>query len=65
MLIVLLKIKLESKIGVLSQVKPIPFILGKVGTLNILASLINGIIIYFFKWGTILNDKIDILKIQI
>ena len=47
----MIKIKLEPKIGVLSQVKQIPFILGKVGTLNILASLIKRIIIYFFKMG--------------
>ena len=47
----MIKIKLEPKIGVLSQVIQIPFILGKVGTLNILASLIKRIIIYFFKMG--------------
>ena len=65
MLIVLVKIKLEPKIVVLSQLKPIPLILGKVRTQHILATLINRIMIYFFQNGEpFSNDEIDILKIK-
>jgi hypothetical protein len=51
MLIVLEKIKLEPKIGVLSQLKPIPFIPGKVGTQLIQVHQLNGITIFFIKMG--------------